>query len=275
MLLEMPAATALLQETLQDLWNRERRPILGSKLKIELLRRARERDLRFEERALGFRRFSEFVAATGAVEISDVGGADILIAPKLQRNSATPSVHRSGRIRPDFWRAFMSYPVAGQVRAYDAANDKIVTAAGADGLPEGAAPIESVPKDQQLEWRREFAKDAPEGHWLRELKLEHESGLHAFSDAIRNDPLRRKWNDFWLEKATQAIRQWAERHNVPERIWVSSDETRSQRPIRLTAAGSAGAAQRDAEREKLYAVLDQISLDHLLEITIPLRWLIK
>jgi hypothetical protein len=273
MMLEMSGATALLQETLQDLWNRERRPILGSKLKIELLRRARERDLRFEERALGFRRFSEFVAATGAAEISDVGGADILIAPKMN-GSSTASGARDRRIRPDFWRAFLNYPVAGQARGYDAASDKIVVAP-ADSLPPAVVPIEPVSKDQQLEWRREFAKDAPEGHWLRQLKLEDQSGLRAFADGIRNDPLRPKWNNFWLEKTTQTIRQWAEQHDVAERAWIASAVTQSQRSTRSTPIGLAGGAPRDAEREKLYALLDQISLDHLLEITIPLRWLLK
>jgi hypothetical protein len=274
MLLEMPAAAALLQETLQDLWNREHRPILGSRLKIELLRRARERDLRFEERALGFRRFSEFVAATGAAEISDVGGADILIAPKANRNPTATEVRYDGRIRPDFWRAFVSYPVAGQARGYDPAGDKIVVAA-ADALPPGVVPIEPVSREQQLEWRREFAKSAPEGHWLRQFKLEDESGVRAFADEIRNDPLRRKWNDFWLEKTAQTIRQWAEPHSVPDRAWMASDTARLQRATRTTPIGLAGAAPRDAEREKLYALLDQLSLDHLLEITVPLRWFLK
>src|SRR5580704_12181820 len=76
------AAETLLVETVEELFDRRKRPILGSQLKPALLAKARETKAEFDERALGYSGFLEFVSSSPRLAVMAKGaGMDFLVVP--------------------------------------------------------------------------------------------------------------------------------------------------------------------------------------------------
>ena len=117
MTLSQPEAISLLQIVLDRLSFGGRRPVLGSQLKLALLDEVKRLGFQFDERTLGFSNFTAFVVDTGLARVERHGVGDVNVTPisRLQR-----------RIRPEFWRAFMGFPVEGQRRAFDPLSRKII-----------------------------------------------------------------------------------------------------------------------------------------------------
>lgn len=260
-------ARELLRNAMNDLWQSDRRPILGSRLKATILNYATRENLEFSEKALGYASFAAFLAQSGVAAVRIREGTDLLAAPieeakilegpqVLQERSRRPLY-----VRLEFWKAFAGFPMDHQIRAYDPVNDRIVVQPP-DVIPEDAILIEPVSREVQLEWRKEFVTSLGPKSPLAPLQdaLDQASGFQRFARTLSAYPeIRGMWNRFWSERVKKAIRGWAEQHGIPEERWLQQRQE----------------AAREESRARLYSLLDQIPLEYLLDLKIPLRWLLR
>src|SRR6266446_4434235 len=139
-------ARELLRKILNQVWQDERQPIVGARLKAALLRAAAEAGGEFSERAIGYTGFTDFVAKSGLAAVKFRPGTDALIAPIDAADVLTASEpQRRNRIRSDFWDAFVSFLLPGEVRGYDPELDQIIRTTGS--LPAGVKPITPITRE--------------------------------------------------------------------------------------------------------------------------------
>ncbi len=249
-------ADELLTAVLNSLWRKHRRPILGSQLKAALLEQARKADVEFDERALGYKSFADYLRNNLAVAVETRPGSDLVVSPAHEQTS--PRGPQALWIRPDIWRAFVSFPREGEYRGYDASSDKVYRGPEINA-PAGALPIVPVPKGLQLEWRREFIRSAGQGSSLEGVNLESVSAFRDFSAKIRARPdLQQAWNVTFSNHVADYIRTWSETHGLPADRWLVQEQ-------RLP---------RDVRRE-IYNMLDSLSVEELLELKVPLKWFLR
>jgi len=258
------AAFASLRQVVESLWSNQRRPILGSRLKKELLDRLELQGLEFNEQAAGFKSFVDFVSKSGFLAIRARPGTDMLVVPSGEAALLRePHEETKERLRRDLWRAFVGFQKTGERRYFDPAKDQVVK------VPESAAQPavpEIVPftKEEQLSWRREFAGKMEPGNPLREKllgSLNTPSPLYEFSSCLRFEPAaQNSWYRFLSQKVRAGVEEWAKKNGLaPE--------------LRLAEGTSADISE--DKRRKLYSVLDKIPVDLLLDLTVPLRWLVQ
>ena len=254
----------VLRQVVESLWSNQRRPILGSRLKKELLDKLASQGLEFNEQAAGFKSFVDFVSKSGFLEVRTRPGTDMLVVPSEEAALLRePREETNERIRGDLWRAFVAFQKAGERRYFDQAKDQVIE------VPESAAQLtlpEIVPftKAEQLNWRREFAEKVEPGNPLREnllASLGTLSPLHEFSRCLRSEPAaQNSWYRFLSQKVRTSVEEWAKKNGLAP-------------GLRLEEGTSADSSEN--KRRKLYSVLDQIPVDLLLDLTVPLRWLVQ
>ena len=261
-------ARSLLIKVLAEKWSTEHRAILGSQLKAALIDAASRANSEFNETELGFRNFADFLTKTGVVAVRFREGTDILVAPLEHKSILDDEPESRMRIRKDFWDAFIGFPSLGELRGYNPTTDRIQVV-HSDTLPEGFIAIEAAPKELQLSWRRDFIDSLDPNSPLRAVRerLADYGGFTAFAQALRDLPeLRPAWNRAWVAAALTYIGEWARRSGIKGTPWMVG----SQPEERSTST----APTRDSDRRRLYSVLDQIPLDRLARVKIPLGWFI-
>jgi hypothetical protein len=257
-------AFAALRQVVESLWSNQRRPILGSRLKKEFLDKLESQGLEFSEQTAGFKSFVDFVSKSGFLSVRTRPGTDMLVVPIEEAAVLKePREETKERVRSDFWRAFVGFPKAGERRYFDPAQDQVLE------IPESAVQPtlpEIIPftKEEQLGWRREFAEKMDPNNPLRErllASLVAPNQLHEFSSCLRSDPgAQNLWYRFLSQKVRAGLEEWAKKNGLA-------------RDLRLEE-GISGDNSED-ERRKLYSVLDKIPVDLLLDLTVPLRWLVR
>src|ERR1019366_6173167 len=113
--LDHSGARDLLLRVVNKYYAERNSPLPGAFVKAEMLTLAKEEGSEFSEPALGFRKFIEFIRTVPDVAIQGRAG-------ELLAAYAAPLP----RLRRDFWRAFIEFPVEGVSRRYDPDEDKIV-----------------------------------------------------------------------------------------------------------------------------------------------------
>lgn len=266
--LTLADSRGLLQNVVDELWARDHKPILGSRLKATLIERALQRGSQFDQGSLGYPSFSAFISDSGIVAVRFRTGADILVAPlaqaaELDAASTEKRSEQRAHIREDFWKAFVGFPVAGEARAYDPKTDRVLVGSPS-AIPPDSLSITPVSREEQVTWRWEFVEslgtDSPLSSQLKPGVVDGPARfMRDFSLAIRRDAkLLERWNGFWLDKVSAYIAGWARPHAISDIVWLRSADQKED----------------GNQRAQLYRALDQIPLDHLLELRIPLKWLL-
>jgi len=261
--LEFEPARALAEEIVQDSAKKSSRPMLGTQLKLALTARAAESGRPFDEKQLGFGSFAHFVSrCPGLVLARRPGGGDFLVMPKGKASLHRLAVTRQrDRIRREFWFAFLSFPQSGIRRVYDGIGDRIIYEE--DTKLVGSNPIiEPFSKEEQLRWRKEFvATLESEPKEQIERALGAGNPFREFALTVRRRPqLYQAWNAIVFDKVRSAVEKWAKENSVPEEYWLESD--------------SLGVGAR-SDREEIYELLDRLPLERILDLRIPLRWLLE
>lgn len=257
-------ANALVAATLDELWQGGRKPVLGARLKLEVLRRSREAGNEFDEKGLGHLNFASFLDSVPGIIVHRRPGTDFLVVPEAHAAEVVAEGPRT-RVRPDFWHAFVGFPIAGEVRAYSPAEDRVLAARDDAPLPIEAIPINPISKDRQLQWRVEFIRALGAENRLTELadRLTPEGGFAQFARALDTQPdLRPSWNAAWLSHVTADIRAWGEEHGVDESVWL------------VAAAQPRAGSSEDVRRRDLLDVLSRIPTEYLEQIEVKLGWLV-
>jgi hypothetical protein len=272
--LDIAESHDLLTRVVEELFAKRHSPVPGALVKAQIITEAAKLGVAFDERRLGYRNFQDFVSRCSEVAHQGRPGSDMLLAPKAAEELLSAYTRPLPKLRRDFWRAFIEFSVPQTVRLYDPQEDKVVY----ENLPtlRKGIPIDPIPRQTQIEWRRAFADDQSEE--TRGLLLEplSSSGNYVFNEFARrlreNPALMKAWNRYLQKKITDHVMAWAQENNVPEDRW-SGGMLRSHDGS--TKSASPENAHPVGQRSELYNFFDNLPLEDLLQLRVPLEWVLK
>jgi hypothetical protein len=272
--LDLERSRRLLDQVVQALFAKRHSPVPGALVKAQVIREANQQGYSFSERELGFKNFVDFVRATPGISLQIRIGSDMLLAPSSATETLSAYAHPLPRLRRDFWRAFIEFPVPNTVRLYDETEDKILYEDAA--TERKGVLIEPVSRDTQLQWRRQFAEEQPDSVKDALLSALNGTGSSSFNDFARrlreNPPITRAWNRYLQKLVTDCVSAWAAARNIPPERW-SGGASRTRIDGSLTEAISK--PQNISQRAELYNFFDSLPIEDLLELRVPLDWVLK
>jgi len=272
--LDLEQSRRLLLEVVQGLYDERHSPVPGALVKAQIVREAERQGASFSERELGFKSFVDFVRATPGIGLQIRFGSDMLLAPSSATEILSAYAHPLPRLRRDFWRAFIEFPVPNTIRLYDEAEDKILYE-DATTQRRGVL-IESVPRETQIQWRREFAAEQPDTIKAALISALDGTGTASFNEFARrlreNPPAMRAWNQYLQKHIVDQVAAWAAAHNIfPDRWQGSAAHARHDGSM----AGEVSKPQSIGQRAELYNFFDSLPLEDLLKLRVPLELVLK
>lgn len=160
------------------------------------------------------------------------------------------------------------------VRLYDPNDDKILHENV--GTTKQGILIEPVSRETQLQWRKTFAEEQSEN--LKPTLVAALNGIgsgpfNEFARRLRENPsVMRAWNRFVQKLITDHVSAWAMANHVPEECWSAGKQP-------AFASGgtesSSPKAQTIGPRAELYNLFDSLPLEDLLQLKVPLGWVLK
>lgn len=273
---ELQLAFEHLNAVVTDLVVRGRQPLLQG-VKPALQARTNRA---FDERALGFATFLDFVRAAekaGFVSMRmEAGGRRI--DPCSPASTAPTS---KPQIRRDLWAAFTDW--SGHRRyAWDADREFVETLQdhGSEKSVEAhqssrLIPIQSISEATNLGWIREFIEkrpDDPFGQVVQTVLDAPDATFVRFALVARADPnFIGAWRAFRVGRIAEAIRTWAARHALEidpyspiESISPLGVTPIEHEPVREVARGSV-----ENLRTAIKCAIDKMSLAELRELRLP------
>src|SRR5712691_923816 len=135
-------AQSLLLQVVEEWWSQTGRPLLGSQLKVRMLQRAPD----FNEKHLQHKSFSAFVHSCKGIALEIRGTTDFAVVPAEHSQALTAPTKEQIKIRPAFWRAFVSFPKDNEIRAFVPDTGQIYIGPPAS-CPPSVFPIPSIPRE--------------------------------------------------------------------------------------------------------------------------------
>ena len=273
-LLKIEDARALLVRIVQGLYDKRHSPVPGALVKAQLVGEAAKQNATFNEREYGLKNFLEFVKTVPEIAVQIRIGSDMLLAPSTAGDLLLAYARPLPRLRRDFWRAFIEFPIADTKRLYDKEEDKILV----EQLPttRKGIVIEPVLRETQIAWRKGFAEEQPDsvkGSLLESLQGAGSAVFNEFARRLRENPsVMQAWNRFLQKQITDHVGAWATANGVSEDRWCSGTSRADDGAVKEampTKTHSIG------QRAELYNFLDQVSIEDLLQLRVPLEWVLK
>lgn len=267
-------ARSLVVRVIQNLYAKRHSPVPGALVKARVVSEASQSGSYFNEREYGHKNFLEFVKTIPEIAVQIRIGSDMLLAPVTAGDLLSAYARPLPRLRRDFWRAFIEFPIPNTVRLYDTAEDKIFVDP-APSVRKGIV-IEPIPKEAQIGWRRSFAEEQAEnvkGALMASLEGTGTAVFNEFSRRLRENPtVMHAWNRYLQKQVTDRVAEWAVTNAVSEDRWCSGTSrgeegtSKEPRPLKSHSIG---------QRAELYNFLDSVPLEDLLQLRVPLDWVLK
>ena len=272
--LDLTESRALLIRVVEELFAKRHSPVPGALVKAQIVAESIASGSTFDERALGFRNFLHFVKETPEIAVQIRPGSDVLLAPKTAEDILSAYARPLPRLRRDFWRAFIEFPVMNTVRLYDAQEDKVFY----ESVPtqRKGIPIEPIPRQTQVEWRRNFAEEQSEltrEPLLGSLAGSGSSVFNQFARRLRENPaLMQAWNRYLQKKITDYVSTWAKANSISEERWSSGKMRTDDGSFKEAAQEKTHSV---SQRSELYNFFDNLPIEDLLQLRVPLDWVLK
>jgi hypothetical protein len=272
--LDYAQAHNLLLRVVDRFYAERHSPLPGAFVKAQMLVEAQNDGVTFSERELGFRRFIDFIKQVPEIAIQGRSGSDILLAPVTATEILAAYAGPLPRLRRDFWRAFIEFPIEGTVRIYDPGEDKILHVEA--GAERPGIVIDPVSRDTQLQWRRTFSEEQSAPIKERLLAATNAPGSVVFNEFARrireNVAVSRAWNRYLQKQITDYVAEWAARNGVAEERWIAP----SQGSPAFRGAGDVSSRPPNvSQRAELYNFFDRLPIEDLLQLRVPLEWILK
>jgi hypothetical protein len=272
--LDYAEARDLLLRVVNRFYAERHSPPPGAFVKAQMLVEAQSDGGTFSERELGFRRFIDFIKQVPEIAIQGRSGSDILLAPVSATEILAAYAGPLPRLRRDFWRAFIEFPVEGTVRIYDPDEDKILHVEA--GAQRPGIVIDPVSRDTQLQWRRTFSEEQSAPMKERLLAAINAPGGAVFNEFARrireNIAVSRSWNRYLQKQITDYVAEWAARNGVAEERWIAPSQGI---PAFRGARDAPSKPPNVSQRAELYNFFDQLPIEDLLQLRVPLEWVLK
>ncbi len=264
----------LLDKVVQELYSRRHSPLPGALVKAQLLTAAQSAGSVFSERELGFANFLDYVKTAPGIAIQIRPGSDMLLVPSSATDTLSAYSVPLPRIRRDFWRAFIAFPVANTVRIYEPDEDKVFYESASTSRK--GVVIDPVSREEHVAWRKTFSEEQPEPTRSDLLTSIGHSGPSVFTEFARrlreNPVIMHAWNRFLQKKITDRVSEWGKTNGVAEDRWcggISNISEVSAMDRRTFTVQNLG------QRAELYNFLDNLPIDDLLQLRVPLDWVLK
>ncbi|HWD00837.1 MAG TPA: hypothetical protein VG456_28975 [Candidatus Sulfopaludibacter sp.] len=270
--LDLSDAHSLLLAVVSQLYSARHSPIPGALVKASLVSAASANGFTFNERDLGCKNFLDFVRGTPGVAVQIRIGSDMLLAPDSAEEMLSAFARPLPRLRRDFWRAFIEFEVPETIRLYDVSEDKIYY----ESLPTSRKGIliDPVSRELQLKWRASFAEEQPDnvkGDLLASLNGNGTAIFNEFARQLRKNPsVLYAWNRYLQKQITDHVAKWAEENHVSEERWRGASLNGL-----AEASPDTGRPQSISQRAELYNFFDSLPLEDLLQLRVPLEWVLK
>lgn len=289
----LDAAFAILAETV-GAWYAEGRRAYGASLKPELQVRTSGA---FDEKVLGYPSFKTFLEAAASRGIVDVYPApnspDVQVVPPGRAPAVTqvaPTAEPAGfvqRVRPDIWKAFVdwnhaferfydratgvTYFIPATESAFDTEEIKSLREARAADATRYVS-ITPISFSEQVDWMRQFtSKDVSNLHDDLVAALASPRPAREFAMVVRRDArTNRAWQSEKSKRVAERIEHWKRDHGIDADMFEAP-------PVRATreVAGSSSSPVDEKElRKQVHAAIDAMSLNELLSLSFPLRYVV-
>jgi hypothetical protein len=297
----LEAAFSLLRSTVEQLHSEGRR-IYSASLKPELLRRTSNG---FDETQLGdgfakFRHFLELAEKRGVISLTSApAGPDLLVAPPgaspAGPTASVDATHRKREkgifIRPELWKAFVFWS-DDQVRLYDKETGRVATFSATpvplepdevtkqrelwEGGSSRYVKIDPINRERQVTWMREFAEKLREP--LRTsllMALQNERPFKAFQMTLHMDAATQsEWKARHVRLVAAEIERWVDQAGLAISIYANPVPTASPPDERPSIPETPAVPDLAYVRQQVHAAVDRMPLSKLLELKIPLGYLI-
>lgn len=262
---------------------------------------------RFDERAIGFASFREFLAAArhaGAVELEPgPGTSDVWVLVRPHHGSVGPALAptpgKPPAIRADLWQAFVDWAPgwtglwdrhrASAVRFHEhpspsedpaQASWRALYAADAQRF----VPIRPIDVETTLSWMAGFSDELAPGRTRTALldALKGPRAVRTWTGTARSHGLYDRWHERRLRSLRGVVLAWAARNDVdltdvpvggptgpPAR---TADTNGAATTDAATVAGAPPAHDPDPLRGWLLALVQELPADELALITVPARY---
>lgn len=260
----------------------------------------------FDERALGYRKFVEYLEAAAQVGVVRLARddrnhpcvfpaetSDAVIEASVLRTSS--AVAETRRLKRELWRAVVDWEPADYWRGWDRKHSRVFmtpqTSSGGQPWaddPERYVALPIVSRELQAEWMAEFAaaqKPAAKDDLL--AALEPGAILGAFRATLAAHGLLDDWAAALQLHVNVHVQQWATASKVPlQRLFDSPTRRAEAEPVGAPSGGSTGSVTpreavtqsevsfEDALRRRVHNVVDQMNGAELSVITVPARFLV-
>lgn len=260
----------------------------------------------FDERALGHRKFVEYLEAAahaGAVRLArddrnhpcvfPAETSDAVIDAAVLRSSTT--VAETRRLKRELWRAVVDWEPSDYWRGWDRKHGRVFMTpqTSTNGEPwaddaERYVALPIVSRELQAEWMDEFAAaqmPAVKDELL--FALQPGAVLGAFRTTLAAHGLLDDWAKALQLHVNVHVQQWATASKVPlQRLFDSPARRADLGPVGAPSGGSVepatiegavAAPERsfdDALRRRLHNVIEQMNGAELSVITVPARFLV-
>lgn len=258
----------------------------------------------FNEAALGFLKFSEFLkrAAEANIIALTPSAPDYLITPAGVSVPSRPPVvaassGRAGRpirlIRTDLWHAFVHS--GDYLRFYDRTSDTayclpthappqesppiVAVREAYAASPDDFIPIQPISEQAQREWAKSILESNPTLglSQTREAVLDPGRPFSAVSRLLSADEtIRRQWHGLRFPQVATAIRAWCQEHGLHVDILAEARPKDATSP-NLFAATSAPPSISDLEglRALIKQAIELMPARDLLSLPIPLEYVLR
>jgi hypothetical protein len=273
--LDHAGARELLLRVVNKYYTERHSPLPGAFVKAQMLADAKLDGHEFSESILGFRKFTDFIRTIPDVAIQGRSGSDVLLAPVTASELLAAYAAPLPRLRRDFWRAFIEFPVEAVVRLYDPEEDRIVHVEA--GVQRPGIEIEPVSREMQVQWRKTFSEEQSETvrvSLLAALDAPRTALFNEFARRLRENPsVARAWNRYLQKQITDHVAAWAAKHGVAEERWLAPSH--GIQFFRADGEAVSEKPQNVSQRAELYNFFDQLPIEDLLQLRVPLEWVLK
>ena len=99
------------------------------------------------------------------------------------------------------------------------------------------------------------------------------AAFNEFARRLRENPsLMPIWNRYVQKHVADHVSEWAAKNHVSEECWSAGQQTSHKG---LGNEGSSSKAQNFGPRAELYNFLDRLPIEDLLQLRVPLGWVLK
>jgi len=242
----------------------------------------------FSPQANGFSSFRALLQAAkteGLISYdAQTDGSDVLVelvAPGPTVLGFQKTSSELTRVKTDLWRGFLDWsPDAAYYYERDSA--RTVRLGGDSPAPNNDANmvrVNSVSREEQLIWMKEFAAVDPKGTTQGVLTSPHldEQTIRAFSGALKDSAaLAKRWKKFLRSKVLHKVQDWAEANEIPTDNIEISPVVKAPNSLIGEKGETVGSTGSDPElREHLLAILASMPLHELLKLPVPLEYSLR